>query len=67
MCSGTDCNTDVVVTNRPQGTTLQNKQFSSTELFVIVFIILSFDMHLLRHTPHSGCKGFIGLGIRRGL
>jgi len=57
----------VVVTNKPQGTSVQNKQFSSNELFVIVFILVSFDMHLLRHTPHSLCKGFIGLGIRRGL
>ena len=66
MDSGTDYNTDVVVTNRSQGTSVQNKQFSSTELFVIVFIILSFTILLLRHTPHSVCKGFIGLGIRRG-
>jgi hypothetical protein len=66
MESGTDYNTDVAATNRPQGTSVQNQQLSLTELFVIVFIILSFDMHLLRHTPHSVCKGFIGLDIRRG-
>jgi hypothetical protein len=66
MESGTDYNTDVAVTNRPQGTSVQNQQLNSTELFVIVFIILSFGVRLLRHTPHSVCKGFTGLGIRRG-
>ena len=66
MESGTDYNMDVVVTNGPLGTLVQNQQFSLTEQFVIVFIILSFDMHLLCHTLHSVCKGFIGLGIHWG-
>ena len=66
MESGTDYNMDVVVTNGPLGTSVQNHQFSSTVLFVIVFIILSFNMHFLCHTLHSVCKDFIGLGIRWG-
>lgn len=40
--SGTDYNTDVVVANRPQGTSVPNEHFSLSELFIIAFIILSY-------------------------